>query len=558
MVGPIEAELPTDGRDPRLVFADAIGRGLAFDLDELAYGFDPIQRHGIPPVRIPLSAFLDVGHRGESQRFEDGDGRLRVGHVGLELLSGFRGGVDPGPLVRERRAPVTIVPAVDPMAGNGSLATESERFVGTGERPGRVVEVRIDLLNRPSVLGIGLVEVVAEFVDIGRDLDLDFEHGSTHSGSVSNLFGRPGHGIDGARLLGILRTIDYVSVKGRTGLGSGMSEEPEPDEADEGPASQSADAGEGPDDSTDAGGDEAAESSEADEGDAVDGLADGDFVRLAYTIRTVEDGTLVDTTDEAIAEDEGIDTEEQSFEPRVIVVGAGHMFDAVEDALVGQTVGGTGTVTIAASDAFGEFDPDQVRTVSTEKLPEDQRYPGARVNVDGQVGHVETVIGGRARVDFNHPLAGEEIEYEYEILEAVEDPVARAQSLLGNYLDTDLEVSIETDEAPEGPEEEDEEEPGERRTLYIEATPELSMNQQWLFSKQQIAQELIDRLDIDRVVVREVLDGSGGFGGLAGLGGADLEDAVEDADLEEADLDAEELAEELASEADLEADEPGE
>lgn len=334
-----------------------------------------------------------------------------------------------------------------------------------------------------------------------------------------------------------------------------MSEEPETDEADEGPATQSADAGEGSDEPTDDGGAEAAESTAADEGEASDGIADGDFVRLAYTIRTVEDGTLVDTTDEAIAEDEGIDTEEQSFEPRVIVVGAGHMFDAVEAALVGKAVGETGTVTIAAPDAFGEFDPDQVRTVSAEKLPEDQRYPGARVNVDGQVGHVETVIGGRARVDFNHPLAGEEIEYEYEILEAVEDPVDRAQSLLANYLDTDLEVSIETDEAPDA--EDEESEAGERRTLYIEATPELSMNQQWLFSKQQIAQELIDRLDIDRVVVREVLDGSGGFGGLAGLGGADLEDAVEDADLEEADLDAEELAEELAGETDLEADELG-
>ena len=292
------------------------------------------------------------------------------------------------------------------------------------------------------------------------------------------------------------------------------------------------------------------EPAEAD--DAADGLQDGDFVRLSYTIRTIEDGNLVDTTDEDLAEEEGIDTEEQEFGPRTIVIGAGHVFDAVEADLRGKAVGDTGTVAIEAIDAFGEFDPDQVRTVSADKIPEDSRYPGAHVNVDGEHGHVETIIGGRARVDFNHPLAGEDIEYDYEIVEVVSDRLERAQGLLDMYLDIDLDMWIELEEEEQTVYDDEGEEEGtetvEVETLYIEATPQLSMNQQWLFSKQQIAGELVDRIGVDKVIVQEEL-GGGGMG-LGGLGGMDMEAALEDID--EDDVDAEELVEELGEEGDLE------
>jgi len=80
------------------------------------------------------------------------------------------------------------------------------------------------------------------------------------------------------------------------------------------------------------------------------------------------------------------------------------------------------------------------------------------------------------------------------------------------------------------------------------------MNQQWMFQKQQIAQNVIDRLGLDRVIVQETIDGGGmgpmggmmgGMGG--GMGDADLEEALEDAD-----VDAEEIVEELEAEGDEE------
>jgi len=274
----------------------------------------------------------------------------------------------------------------------------------------------------------------------------------------------------------------------------------------------------------------------------------------------------VDTTDLEVAEDEGIETQNRDFSPRTIVLGEGHLFPAVEEDIFGEEVGASGSVVVPATEAFGEYQEDQVRTVTVDKIPEDDRYPGAHVDVDGEHGHVETIIGGRARVDFNHPLAGEDIEYDYEVVGTVDDPVEQAKGLLQMYFDVELDMHIQTDEVEtevtvepdeddedgETPEEsqeggeaadaepETETEIDEQETLYIESNPQLQFNQQWLMSKQQILGDVMTKIDVDRVIVQEIIEGGGmpGMGGLGGLG--DIDAALEDAD-----IDADEIMDEL-------------
>ncbi|NHN40301.1 peptidylprolyl isomerase [Halorubellus sp. JP-L1] len=309
---------------------------------------------------------------------------------------------------------------------------------------------------------------------------------------------------------------------------------------------------------------------EADEADAdeTEGVQDGDFVKLAYTARTVENDQLVDTTDAEVAEEEGIDQEGEEFAPRTIVLGEGHIFDSVEDDVRGKEVGDTGTVVVPAAEAFGEYDEDDVRTISAEKIPEDNRHPGAQVQIDGEDGFVNTIIGGRARVDFNHPLAGDDVEYDYEIVDVVTDEVEKASGLFEMFFDIAPEMWIDTDEveeetmvepdedADEDAEPEFETETVEKRSLYVESVPQLQMNQQWMFGKQQVAQQIMSHVDVDRVVVQEIIDGGGmggmmgGMGGMmGGMGGGEGADAeaVEEA-LEEADVDADEIAAELDDE----------
>ena len=312
---------------------------------------------------------------------------------------------------------------------------------------------------------------------------------------------------------------------------------------------------------------ESTESEEAEE-EAAAGLQEGDFIKLDYTARTVEDDRLVDTTDPEVAEEEGVDEDDQEFAPRTIVLGEGHIFPSVEDDIIGKEVDDAGSVVVEASEAFGEYDDDQVRTISKDKIPEDDRYPGAQVQIEGEEGFVETIIGGRARVDFNHPLAGDDVEYDYEIVGEVEDREEKAQGLIDMFLGMELNIWFQTDtveeeqlveddedeeaEAEGDETEEEESEPEfetvdvEKDSLYIEATPQLTMNQQWMMQKQQIGQQLMELVGVDRIVIEEIIDGAGGMGmggmmgGMGGMGGGDIEEALEDAD-----IDADELAEEL-------------
>ncbi|SIR88867.1 FKBP-type peptidyl-prolyl cis-trans isomerase [Natronorubrum thiooxidans] len=293
------------------------------------------------------------------------------------------------------------------------------------------------------------------------------------------------------------------------------------------------------------------------ETEEAEGLQHGDFVEIDYTAYTADGDQLVDTTDPDVAEEEGVDDQGQEFKPRTIVLGEGHIFDGVEEALVGSEVGDSGTVTIDSEDAFGAYDPDDVQTISAEKIDEDDRYPGANVQVDGQQGYISTIIGGRARVDFNHPLAGEDVEYEYEILDEVDDREQQAAGLFEMYLGMEPELWIETDEVEEevpvesddddeDAEPEFETETVEKETVYLEATPQMTMNQQWMMGKQQIGQDIIEKIGVDRVIVQEVIDGMGGMGmggmmgGMGGMGGGDIEEALEDAD-----VDADEIVDEL-------------
>ncbi len=344
-----------------------------------------------------------------------------------------------------------------------------------------------------------------------------------------------------------------------------MSDDPEPAAAEDDPEPPAAE----PTDE-----DEEAQSSEEQTETDEAGISESDFVRVDFTARAVESDQLVDTTDPEVAEEEGVDTEEQTIEPRVVPIGAGHLFPSVEEDFVGKEVGDTGSVVVSATEAFGEYDPEDVRTVSADTIPEDDRYPGARVDVDGEQGYVERIIGGRARVDFNHPLVGEDIEYDYEILAVIDEPVEQAKGMIEGLVGVDLEMWIQTDEVEEEvesegedleeevePEEEDadqteddtapETELVEYQTLYIESVPQLAMNSQWMFQKRQVAQQLIERLDLDRVIVQETIEApSGPLGGLGGLGagaGADIEDvasSIEDVDLEELEEEAAEDTEE--------------
>ncbi len=89
-------------------------------------------------------------------------------------------------------------------------------------------------------------------------------------------------------------------------------------------------------------------------------VKNGDFLRLEYTGKVQETGEVFDTTDEKVAEEEGIKSDKKIYGPISIIVGAGHVLKGIEDALIGMGEGDEKSIEIPPEEAFGERDPKKM------------------------------------------------------------------------------------------------------------------------------------------------------------------------------------------------------
>jgi len=136
--------------------------------------------------------------------------------------------------------------------------------------------------------------------------------------------------------------------------------------------------------------------------------ASGDRVKIHYT-GTLADGSQFDSSVDG--------------EPLEITLGAGGVIPGFEEAVMGMSAGDSRTVTITAADAYGPHDADRVHEVERSRIPDD---------VDLEVGGILQAVGENGEtlavtvvdfseagvtLDFNHPLAGEDLTFELQLVE---------------------------------------------------------------------------------------------------------------------------------------------
>ncbi|AJE02253.1 FKBP-type peptidyl-prolyl cis-trans isomerase [Geobacter pickeringii] len=157
------------------------------------------------------------------------------------------------------------------------------------------------------------------------------------------------------------------------------------------------------------------------------GAKKGDKVTIDFT-GTLEDGTVFDSTlehDECETDDCCEDDECGCGEtgPMELVIGEGEFFEQIEEALVGMAPGDKKTITIPAVDAFGDYDEEKVFSVAREQVPEDiEPHVGQELELTGEDDEtmVVTVVAVNDEfitLDANHPLAGEDVTYEFQLVE---------------------------------------------------------------------------------------------------------------------------------------------
>jgi peptidylprolyl isomerase len=134
----------------------------------------------------------------------------------------------------------------------------------------------------------------------------------------------------------------------------------------------------------------------------------GHSVKVHYTGR-LDDGTVFDSS--------------QDRDPLAFTLGSGEVIPGFEQAVLGMSVGETRTHRIEAEEAYGEHRDEMVLRVEREHLPPDLNpEAGQQLQIQQSSGEVIPVVvtdvdSDSITLDANHPLAGQPLTFEIELVE---------------------------------------------------------------------------------------------------------------------------------------------
>ena len=170
----------------------------------------------------------------------------------------------------------------------------------------------------------------------------------------------------------------------------------------------------------------------------------GDLVKLEYTGRMAKTGQIFDTTDEAIAKKAGIWESSSLYGPKHALFGSGAIIPGMEEAVLQAQLGKAEDFVIEPKKAFGERDTELVRLIPEKEFRKQdvQPVPGMILTLDGAIARVKSVTSGRVVIDYNHPLAGEQVIYSIKVHEVITDDKKKIEAILSaNALAGDIAQS---------------------------------------------------------------------------------------------------------------------
>ncbi len=120
--------------------------------------------------------------------------------------------------------------------------------------------------------------------------------------------------------------------------------------------------------------------------------------------------------------------------PLSFQLGSNEVFPAFETAILGMAVGETKTVILQPEEAYGPKKEELIQTVDRSVFGDKEIQAGVVVGMnmekEGKEYQVPATIteinGQQVTVDFNHPLAGEELTYKI-TLQSIDQPPAEEQ-----------------------------------------------------------------------------------------------------------------------------------
>lgn len=146
----------------------------------------------------------------------------------------------------------------------------------------------------------------------------------------------------------------------------------------------------------------------------------GKVAAIWYTL-TINDGEVIDTN-------------RKGGKPLAFLVGAGNIIVGLEEQLIGKQKDDTLTAVVPADKAYGQPDPERFQPIPKTSLPPEvklevgtQLTATAEANGQAQIVKIHEVQDEEVIIDFNHPLAGQELTFEVTVVgvrEATEEETA--------------------------------------------------------------------------------------------------------------------------------------
>ncbi len=143
---------------------------------------------------------------------------------------------------------------------------------------------------------------------------------------------------------------------------------------------------------------------------------------------TVEHGVVVSMEYTLHVEGELLDSSKEQG-PLQFLAGYGNIIPGLENEMMGMKIGDSKDVTVQPADGYGEIDDQAIMQVPRQDFPKDMPLDeGTELNVRDNDGNqkyarIETVEGDTITLNFNHPLAGDELHFHVKVVD-LREPTA--------------------------------------------------------------------------------------------------------------------------------------
>jgi FKBP-type peptidyl-prolyl cis-trans isomerase 2 len=174
-------------------------------------------------------------------------------------------------------------------------------------------------------------------------------------------------------------------------------------------------------------------------------MNEGDFIRLEYVGRIKESGEIFDLTKEEIAKESGVYNPEFIYKPVPVIIGSYFIIKGIDEELRKMKVGEKKKIIVNSKDGFGDRSEKLIKLIPLAEFKKQKidPFPGMPVTISNLRGRVLSISGGRVKVDFNHPLAGKELEYDLEIKEEITEKEDKIKAVFELFTGPKKETEIE-------------------------------------------------------------------------------------------------------------------